>query len=183
MHSEKQRLFILLCGLVCISLILAGCAPAISPPQQPGIHTLNTTVHCTIIPNNGGIERREFDAELNFSVNVVESEKDEVSFSMTTPDDWKYDFMQPNRVFYSLHEDENLPYFCFSTRYQQTTTHIDFPFVMAVDTEAGYFVAKINANYTEWYLVASVDEDVDPNDILDHFSAFLDLYRTEDEQR
>ena len=174
-----KGLFIKILLLLCVCLILGGCASGITTstePKQPVTHTLNSAVYCTVIPNTKGIEAYQFQAELNVSVTVNETSRDEISFSMITPDDWKHDFSTPNVQCFSQYEGRNLPYYCFSARFE-------YPFGMAVDMDKGYFIAKVNANYTDWYLVASVDPQVDPHSILDHFSVFQELYDLTEENK
>ena len=94
-----KGLFIKIFLLLCVCLILGGCASGITTstePKPPVTHTLNSAVYCTVIPNTKGIEAYQFQAELNVSVTVNETSRDEISFSMITPDDWKHDFSTPN---------------------------------------------------------------------------------------
>lgn len=174
-----KHLFVKLLLLICVCLILGGCAPGLTvstKPEQPVIHTLNSAVHCTVIPKRDGVEFTQFEAELNVSVTVNETGRDDISFTMSMPDEWNYDFSIPDVKCYSQHEERNLPYYCFAA-------HFDYPFGMAVDVDAGYFIAKINANYTDWYLVASVDPETDPYEILNHFSVFQELYDLTEENK
>lgn len=162
-------------------LSIAGCektTPTETTQQQavPSVHTMVSTMYCTVItPDENQIER-QFEAELD--VVVIEHPKGNHSFDMRLDivDEFWYDFTHSENKFLLQHEELDLPYYCAKASIYSPGLDGYGGYDFAVDFEKRYMIYKESTNITPYYVVASADPDVDPMQIAEHFSRFFQIY-------
>lgn len=185
--KQHKRIFAILTILVCIACLFAGCAEKESATTAaptttkldnagPVEYKLNTTMYCTTIKAKDLSITNQYETKLDAA--VVEDPDGNHSFdlNLSLTDDVWWDFTHAGNTFTMQHEELDLPYYCAKGDIYQPGLDGYIPCDFAVDFEKEYFIYKESTDPAFYYVVASSDPDVDPMEILEHFSMYLRLY-------
>ena len=190
--------------MVLICAIVAGCAvagptsghsdpPATTPtttnppvttvppttepqPDVRDVKTLASDMHYSMILTKDLSLAGQYVGEADLTVTEFDDNSVSLEGTLSLSDDFWYDFTHPGNIFDVQHEELGLPYYCAKALIYQPGLDGYLYYDFAVDIEKGYLIYKESANITQYYVVASCDPNVDPLQIVEHFSMFLHIY-------
>lgn len=144
------------------------------PIHDTATHTLDTNMHAAIVSAEGNVVE-EFVITLQAAIYEHDTERDTIHIEVKPLSDFRYTLGSFKDIAYLDHEIAGLPYYCGQTFGLDKAEGFSVPAVYALDVDAAYIIIQWR-NYSNYYLVASVNSSVSPVEIMEHFEQFQSLY-------